>query len=313
MAAKNVLITGGTGFLGGYVLKAFQEAGFEVYNISRRTIAGTHSIQSDLADADINIPPIGFEKVVHIAGKAHVFPKTKAEGEAFYTVNLEGTKNLLQAMDKIGLVPRQFVFISTVAVYGLNKGKLLSEHFPPQPNTPYGDSKWMAEKVVQAWCASKGAGCLILRLPLIVGANPPGNLGDMRKAIAKGTYLSIKNNKAQKSVVLADDVAALIVSAAPDISGVFNLTDKMHPSFEQIETAIAERLNKKISIKLPLWILYPMAWMGDVLMKLLKKDLPFSSLRLEKIISTLTFDDSKASAQLNWRPKSAIEFIRQHI
>jgi len=311
--AKNVLLTGSSGFLGSYILKAFQEAGFEVFNIRRRTVEGIHSIKSDLTHADIDIPSIAFEKVVHIAGKAHVFPKTQAEEQMFYTVNLEGTKNLLLAMDKKGIVPRQFVFISTVAVYGLNKGEMISEYQSPHPTTPYGESKWLAEKTVQEWCAQKGVSALIFRLPLIAGSNPPGNLGDMRKSIEKGAYISIKNNRAQKSIVLAEDVAHLIATVATNASGTFNLTDQVHPSFEQIEMAMSERLGKKIKIKLPLVLLRPMALVGDMLGKILKKDMPLSSLRLEKITSTLTFDDSKAYNELNWRPKGAIEFIRKLI
>jgi hypothetical protein len=52
--------------------------------------------------------------------------------------------------------------------------------------------------------------CTILRLPLIVGENPPGNLGNMIKSIKKRHFFLIKNNNSQKSMVLAKDVANYI-------------------------------------------------------------------------------------------------------
>ena len=54
--------------------------------------------------------------VIHAAGKAHSVPKTAFEKQQFYDINVLGTQNLLAGFEKIGL-PKQFVFISSVAVY----------------------------------------------------------------------------------------------------------------------------------------------------------------------------------------------------
>ena len=56
-----------------------------------------------------------YDVVFHAAGKAHSIPKTEAEKQAFFDVNLQGTKNLYAALEKAG-IPTAFIFVSSVAV-----------------------------------------------------------------------------------------------------------------------------------------------------------------------------------------------------
>ena len=72
-------------------------------------------------------------------------PKTKAEKQAFFDVNLQGTKNLCAALERRG-VPRAFIFISTVAVYGCEYGEEITEEYPLGGKTPYAMSKRLAEE-----------------------------------------------------------------------------------------------------------------------------------------------------------------------
>lgn len=310
---EKVLITGGSGFLGSYILEAFQAANFATFTLGRSPVASsTQHITHNLSDQAFTLPDEHFQKVVHVAGKAHSFPKTEEEAKVFYQVNLAGTEQLLKALDGLSQKPRIFVFISTVAVYGVYAGEQISESAPLQANTPYGISKLKAEKVVTDWCQKRQINYLILRLPLIAGANPPGNLGDMKKAIDKGYYVKIGNNTARKSVVAAGDIAQLIVRAN-EVQGIYNLTDGYHPSFSEIEEAISERVKRKISIRIPEFPIKIAAWVGDALSAISKKEMPISSLRLQKITSTLTFDDSKAQRELQWRPQKVLEYIKKHL
>lgn len=310
---KNILLTGSSGFLGSAVVDSLNSNGYTTYNIGRNSSKTTNQIQCDLSTSIPNIPNILFEKIIHVAGKAHSFPKTKEEEEEFYRVNVKGTENLLFVLEKIKQKPKQFIFISTVAVYGKNEGVLIDEYTALNANTPYGISKQQAEEIIINWCDKFEVNYLILRLPLIVGKNPPGNLGDMKRAIHKGTYVRISKNTAQKSVVLVEDIAQLIANVEVDRKGIFHLTDGIHPSFNEIEQAMEERLQKKIRLSLPLWILKPIAKIGDILSNISKKEMPISTIRLNKILSTLTFDDSKAAKYLNWYPNNSIDFIKKQL
>ena len=84
-----------------------------------------------------------------------------------------------------------------------------------------------------------------MRLPLVVGSNPPGNLGKMINGIKRGTYFSIGGGKARKCMVLAEDVAKLITEC-PDVSGIYNLTDGKNPCFKELDSYLAVVFDKKI-------------------------------------------------------------------
>ncbi|MEO8255310.1 MAG: NAD-dependent epimerase/dehydratase family protein, partial [Flavobacterium sp.] len=201
-------------------------------------------------------------------------------------------------------LPGSFLFISSVAVYGLEKGNDINEGYPLNAIDPYGLSKIEAEKLVENWCNKNQVICSILRLPLLVGKKPPGNLGAMIKAINKGYYFNIGGGIAKKSMVLAKDVASFILTVAP-IGGIFNLTDGLHPNFRELSLAISK--NKKQQFSLSIYAAKVMGLAGD----LLGDRAPINSFKIKKITSDLTFDDSKARKLLNWKPQSILEYLKK--
>lgn len=310
---QTVLLTGASGFLGGYIWREVSLNSNSILTLGRSHLKNSknHTI-CDIAKNIPILPSIPIHKVIHIAGKAHTFPKTALEEQAFYDVNLKGTDHLLQALERQGTIPKIFINISTVAVYGRTTGSLIRESDKLAANTPYGISKLKAEKLVEEWAIANNCYYLNLRLPLIAGENPPGNLGNMKTAIVKGRYPRIKNNQARKSIVVASDIATFIANIEGK-SGTYNLTDGIHPSFKEIENAIQKRLKKNIKIEIPQNIANFLAKTGDALEKITKKTMPISTLRLTKITSDLTFDDTKARKELGWQSTSAIKFIEQSI
>lgn len=313
MKAPNVLIIGASGFLGEHIYNVFVRKGYTIYTLGRTKTPSKHHITEDIKNPNIKLPNIDFLHVVHVSGKAHVYPKTEEENLEFMQVNFNGTKHILNALDMNTSNPTYYTFISTVAVYGLEVGSAISEEYDPKPITVYGESKLKAEKVVEAWGNKNNIPYLILRLPLIVGAKAPGNLGSMKIAISKGRYPKIKGNNAKKSMVLAEDVANFIAAYKGKASGAYNITDGYHPSFNEVEQAIEKRLNKKILLKLPLWNVKILATIGSILESVIKKDMPISNSKLNKITSILTFDDTKARNELGWNPNPVLPFIEKEL
>ncbi len=296
-----ILLTGSTGFLGKSILRIL-DGQYQISKIDRNVDMPTYC---DLSTMIPKLEPAGL--IIHAAGKAHSIPANDHESADFWKVNLDGTKNLLSGIEKSGFLPETFVFISTVAVYGLETGDSISEDFPLKGETPYARSKIAAEQVVTDWCTERGVKYVILRLPLVAGPDAPGNLGQIRKAIAGGYYVRIKGNKARKSVVLAEDVARLL----PDLSGkqgIFNLTDGIHPFFSDIEATLSREAGKFIRLSLPLFILRWAARAGDWL-----PFFPVNSLKLKKMTSSLTFSDEKARRELGWRPRAAFPVLLQYV
>lgn len=226
-------------------------------------------------------------------------------------VNYQGTLNLLKGLEFCRTLPRQFIFISTVAVYGLDKGDHISEDHPLNGETPYAKSKILAEEAVIKWCEEHRVLYVILRLPLVVGLNPPGNLAAIYKAIKSRQYLKITGNQARKSAVLAEDIAMLIPKLEGK-QGVFNLTDGLHPYFKDIESAIEIATGRRIKASLPVFIMHGFAWFGNLL-KLVRLPAPLTTSTLKKMLSTLTFSDEKARKELGWKPRPVTEWIEQNL
>jgi nucleoside-diphosphate-sugar epimerase len=289
-----LLLTGSSGFLSGYIIREF--ANEDLYTLSRKNnINHKNHIKVDLSTGSFSLPV--FDVVIHAAGKAHVVPVSQEEAQDFFKVNVSGTRNLLLSLEKNTILPHTFIFISSVAVYGLYEGIDISEDAPLLATDPYGSSKIEAENIIIDWCRKNKVRPVILRLPLLVGSNPPGNLGAMMNGIRKGFYFGIKDNKARKSIVLAKDVASIIRKTI-EVGGIFNLTDRVNITFPELELLIAKQLNKKAPLQIPLSIATLFANVGNIL----GSSAPINTNRLRKITSTLTFDSGKAHQELSWNP-----------
>lgn len=289
---QKLLFTGGSGFLG-YNIRPVLEREYDV--VHSLGIGENDDIKYNLAK---EVPPINthYDVVLHAAGKAHTVPKTEAEKQVFYDVNYQGTVNLCKALENAG-IPKALVFISTVAVYGCEFGELITEEHPLEGDSPYAESKIMAEKYLTEWCASHGVVLGILRPSLLAGRNAPGNLGAMVNGVKKGFYLNIAGGKVKKSVLMAEDIAHLLPLLA-EKGGIYNVCDTYQPTFGELSASVAKQLGKRKPISIPYWMAWCMAKVGD----LLGNKAPINSYKLEKMTKSLTFSNEKARRELGWEP-----------
>lgn len=292
-----ILLTGANGFLGNIIKSKFIFLG-QVRTFSR-TNADYKFDLSVVKNVKFNEE---FDLVLHLAGKAHSVPKTSAEKQAFFDINFKGTKTLLRGLEECQSLPKAFILISSVAVYGRENGVNITEDAPLLAKDPYGLSKIQAEKLVIDWCKKNDVICTILRLPLLVGANPPGNLGAMIRGIKKGYYFNIAGGTIQKSMVLASDVAQSILKVS-EIGGIYNLTDGYHPTFNELSRNIALQLGRKFVPNMPLIFAKLFAKIGD----LIGDRFPINSSKLDKIMAPLTFDDTRARKAFGWNPTPVLK------
>jgi nucleoside-diphosphate-sugar epimerase len=289
-----IIITGASGFLGRHLTSYFKAE--ELITVGRKEATVIAHLEKDIPE----LPKA--DLVIHNAGKAHSVPKTAAEAAEFFAVNVQGTRNLLGALSTQDKLPGAFVFISTIAVYGKDTGIYINEKEPLLALDPYGKSKIEAEELVNVWCTAHQIPFAILRLPLIAGTNPPGNLKSMINGIKKGYYFNIAGGKARKSMVLASSVPQAILPAVA-AGGIYNLTDGHHPSFEELSEVIALQLGKKKPDSIPGSIATILASIGS----LIGKKSPLTKKSYKKMINDLTFDDSKARSAFGWAPLSVID------
>jgi nucleoside-diphosphate-sugar epimerase len=160
----------------------------------------------------------------------------------------------------------------------------------------------MAEDFLLEWAEKRDVVLTILRLPLVAGANPPGNLGKMIQGIKRGRYVSLGGGKARKSVVLAKDVAEFIPRIA-EVGGIYNLTDGVHPMFRDIEEVIKRQTGSSFVPSCPAVMARLLGKVGDRL----GQSFPINSSLVNKMTSTLTFSDQQARETGLWNPRPVIE------
>ncbi len=286
-------MTGYSGFLGRYILEALRIHHFNVLKMGRSRNA---DIQWDFFSHEIFIPKSDI--FIHCAGLAHKVNKRQPDSE-FFRVNDLATKNVCEAINKSGNFPKTFIFISTVAVYGVDEGELISEKCLLQPKTAYARSKYNAENFLQFWAEKNMVKLMILRLPLVVGDSPKGNLASMIKAIKWGYYFRFVNRTVRRSMVLAKDVANFIVNLNGN-EGIINLTDDTNCSYVELENYIAMKFNRKI-LSIPYVVVYLLSLIGDHI-----PFFPINSYRLKKLTYSLTFSTKKAIEFYGWKPRPVV-------
>lgn len=215
----------------------------------------------------------------------------------YYDVNVQGTRNVLEAMDKNGI--KNIIFTSSVAVYGLNK-KNPNEQHPVDPFNHYGKSKWQAEEALREWfnMDPQNRSLTIIRPTVIFGERNRGNVYNLLKQIASGKFLMVGKGQNKKSMAYVGNVAAFIkycIETQKPGHRLFNYVDKpdfnMNELVAQVETSLERKLP---AIRLPFWLGYMGGLSFDLLVKLTGKKFPISAVRVKKFCATTQFDATAA-------------------
>jgi len=293
---KNITLIGASGFVGTRVLDITKEE-FDTSNFDKQqsiyhpeiTTIGDVRNQIELDKALQNK-----EAVVLLAAEHRddVSPTS-----LYYDVNVQGAKNVLEAMDKNGV--KNIVFTSSVAVYGLNK-KNPDETHPADPFNHYGKSKWQAEEVLREWCqkAPESRSLTIIRPTVIFGERNRGNVFNLLKQIASGKFLMVGKGTNKKSMAYVGNIAAFIKFQLENLQPgyrVYNYIDKPDFNMNELVSQVEKSLKKNIpSTHFPYWLGMLGGYGFDVLSKVTGKKFAVSSVRVKKFCATTQFDATNA-------------------
>lgn len=211
----------------------------------------------------------------------------------YYDVNVQGTKNILKAMDENNI--KKIIFISTVAVYGLNKENPNEQH-PVDPFNHYGKSKWQAEEALREWYSKdeKNRSLTIIRPTVIFGERNRGNVYNLLKQIGSGKFLMVGEGTNYKSMAYVGNVAAFIkYQLGNDKSGyhLYNYTDKGDLNMNDLVAQVEKSLNNKVpATHFPYWLGLLGGYSFDVLSKLTGKKFAVSAVRVKKFCATTQFN-----------------------
>ena len=295
----SIQIIGGSGFVGSFLLKALED--FKTRNLDKNhspffnkiTTIGDVRNTKDLKFCDET------SCVVLLAAEHRddVSPVS-----LYYDVNVQGTKNVLKAMDKYGI--KNLIFTSSVAIYGLNKLNPDENHIQ-DPFNHYGKSKLEAELAIKEWYENdpKNKSITILRPTVIFGESNRGNVFNLLKQISSGRFMMIGKGVNKKSMAYVGNIVALIKSRLETCEQgyhVFNYADKPDFSMTELTQLIEKKMNIKIpNLKIPYLFGIFIGYTLDLISIVSGKKFALSSVRIKKFCATTQFNATKVHNKFN--------------
>jgi UDP-arabinose 4-epimerase len=177
-----VLVTGGAGYIGSHAARALRREGYEVLiydNLSTGfefLARGFELIQGDIRDREKLMPALRrVDAVMHFAAHCYVGESVQ-NPRKYFSNNVEAALVLLNGCLEAGV--RRFVFSSTCAVYGIPAAVPIAEDNPRLPVNPYGVTKMVFERALEAYSEAYGLRYASLRYFNAAGADESGETGE---------------------------------------------------------------------------------------------------------------------------------------
>lgn len=290
-----IIITGATGFVGSNLSKYLEDKGNVVGKLSLRKSDWILNKNADV--------------IIHLAGKAHDTANTSSVDE-YFKINRDLTIELFQKFLKSEI--KDFLFFSSVKATADTLEGILDENHPSSPQTPYGRSKWEAEKYLLSKNLPSGKRVFIIRPCMIHGPGNKGNLNLLYKVVEKGIPWPLASFENRRSFLSIDNlnylVDKIINSDIP--SGIYNFADDKAISTNELVSIIAKTSGKREKLwHISAGLISGVAKLGD------KIKLPLNSERLKKLTESYVVSNQKikTALKIDSLPVSAEEGMKKTI
>ena len=301
---SKILITGANGFVGHRLHKALIQHQFLVVPTIRSfhteltelnpVVVGNINTTTDwsAALADVNV-------VIHLAARVHVMQEKSDDPLAeFQEVNLHGTLNLARQAAQAGV--SRFVYISSIKVNGeYTDAKPFTESDAPEPQDPYGISKWQAEQGLHTIGRETGMEIVIIRPPLVYGPGVKANFFNLLNIVSKSLPLPLGSIKNSRSMIYVENLVDALVFASthPKAAGqTYLVSDGIDVSTPRLISMIATAMKKPNRV-----FAFPV-----LLMRLAAKCIGKSHV-IDRLTQSLQVDSSKIRSELGWNPPYTME------
>ncbi len=299
------LVTGANGFVGQAVCTALAKRGHEVKAAVRTTDRCRVLAKSEtpvIADIETSPPDVwraGLHSVdilIHLAAHVHQ-RKTKTDQNRYQKVNNQGTAHLCRLAVDCGV--RRIIFLSSLKVNGETATDPLLEKSAVNPQDPYAQSKWEAEKHIQGITRGSTTDFVIIRPPLVYGPRVRANFLSLLKVVSADIPLPLGSLHNRRSMIYVGNLADAVVAAAehPHAAGqVFMVSDGQDLTVTEMIETIAVAMGQK-----PRLFPFPVGWLHGPLRMFGKGAV------VDKISRPLTVDSSKIRNMLDWHPPFTVQ------
>jgi UDP-glucose 4-epimerase len=338
-ADKNILVTGGAGYIGVHTIVCLIEAGYSVTVVDNLVNSSTEGLRRVVEITGCSEDRIKFHNVdcTHAADLEEVlrsspqftacihFAALKAVGESvrkplmYYTNNLDSTINLLNLLDKYGC--KSIVFSSSATVYGAAPVPI-GEDTPTGLGitNPYGRTKYMIEEILKDFKRAKDMetdpgeepwSVIILRYFNPVGAHPSGRLGEDPNGIPNNLmpYVAqVAIGRRDKLTIFGNDYETKDGTGVRDYIHVMDLAEGHVTALRYVEDANSKGYGKASIFNLGTGVGYSVLDMIEAMKRASGRPLPYEfGPRREGDIAECFADPSLARTELGWTARRGLE------
>ncbi len=313
------LVTGATGHVGANVIRELASRGHRLRVLVRESGPALDGIDAERVNGDVleaaSLGPAleGVDKVIHLAAKISIVGDPDG---SVHRTNVEGTRNMVEAAMRAGV--GRFVYCASVHGFDhTTDNKVISETCVrvPYESTKYAAydrSKAHAEATVRSYL-DKGLDAVIVHPSGVIGPHDyrPSRMGKVFLDLHRGSLPALVSGG--YDFVDARDVSVAIAGAAEKgRKGESYILSGHHAPVAQlasIAAGITGRPSPRISC--PMWLARAVAPVMETSAKLLKSEPLYTAESLFVLRSGIKFDNSKAQAELDFKPRSLEESIQE--
>lgn len=226
---KKILITGANSYIG-VSFENYLKQWSEQYSVDTVDMIDGAWREKDFSE---------YDTVFHVAGIAHQ-KETKENTALYYKVNRDLAIETAKKAKKDGVC--QFVFLSSMSVYGMETG-VITKKTKPQPKSNYGKSKWQAEEGISTLTDDNFKICIV-RPPMVYGPGCKGNFNSVIKLSSKLPAFPKAEN--QRSMIYIDNLSEFVKLAIERaLDGVYTPQNREYMNTTDMARWIAEEKGEK--------------------------------------------------------------------
>jgi nucleoside-diphosphate-sugar epimerase len=299
--AGRILVTGASGFVGRELVQRLNASGHDVFGLTRKDLIerGESGDAAQLESARWSrlMAEERIDAVVHLAARAHVVTDPDSDARSqFRRVNVTLTERLVAGA--IGAGVRRLVHLSSIGVLGNDSGARAFDSLDAaHPVGPYAQSKWEAEQRLAQLVQGARLETVVIRPPLVYGPGVKGNFLRLLRLVDSGLPLPFAGMPARRSFLGLENLCHLISITLehPAAAGQTLLAaDSESVTLPELLREMGEGLGRHVRLfHLPRKLIRGLA-------KLARRERA-----LERFLGSLTIDDARMRAQLNWAPPAS--------
>ncbi len=289
-----ILVTGASGFIGFQLTKNLCSSEHEVYclvrktsNISKLNPLNVKLITGDLTDIQsLDVIPDDIELVFHLAAYVDFSAISESSVAKMISQNVDASENLFNVVISKTKQLKKFIFFSSLAAMGFQRGVTVDNNTKPEPDTIYGKSKYFAEQKLEKLSVDHNVPLVIIRPSLVYGTgDKTSDFLNSCRMIKRGIFpIFGSGNNIMSPVIYLEDLIKICLRFIDfDVSGKFICCNDEKFTIGEFVKILSLNLGKGRALKIPVFLGLLLIYPIEILCKLLNKPAPLNRRRVKDL------------------------------